>query len=202
MSIILALRVDKTKTIRRGQAYLWQVIRDLTAADRARPIFLDEIMARMAGTDRSVVRLDLGRMAKAGLISLTTSTAGPCWTVLKRPTRLPSLGKAGAAPRSGQEAMWTAMRALREFSPREIALTASTVERPVSLQTARTYVQRLNGAGYFTVVAPATSRSLAVYRLKPAMNGGPDAPRVLRTHLIYDPNRNEVMGEAEAEDAS
>ena len=34
------------------------------------------------------------------------------------------------------------------------------------------------------------------------MNGGPDAPRVLRTHLIYDPNRNEVMGEAEAEDAS
>lgn len=202
MSIILALRVDKTKTIRRGQDWLWQVIRDLTAADRNRQIFLREIMDRMASSDASAVRLDLGRMVKAGLIAPETSVAGPCWRVLRRVTKLPQMGRNGIVARSGQEAMWSAMRALKVFDARELALAASTEARPVTLVTAKSYLNRLNAAGYLAVVRPATPQRIAAYRLKPAMNTGPEAPKVLRTHLIYDPNRHEVMGLVQAEETT
>lgn len=203
MSIILALRVDQTKNIKRGQDYLWQVIRDLTAADRNRPIFLSEIMKQMAGTDASAVKLDLVRMVKAGLIAPQTSAAGPCWQALKRPTKLPALGKEGLAVRSAQDAMWAAMRALKVFDARELSLAASTEDRAVPLWTAKSYLRRLDTAGYLTVTRAATKGPggrTATYRLKPSMDTGPEAPRILRTRMVYDPNRNEVMGLSETED--
>ncbi len=203
MSIILALRVDETKLIKRGQDYLWQVIRDLTAADRTRPFFLAEIMKHMAGTDASAVKTDLTRMVKAGLIAQQTSAAGPCWQALKRPTKLPALSREGLAVRSAQDAMWAAMRALKVFDARELSLAASTVERAIPLWTAKSYLQRLDAAGYLTVTRRATKGPggrTAAYRLKPSMDTGPEAPRILRTRMVYDPNRNQVMGPAEAED--
>lgn len=203
MSKILALMVDKTKPVRRGQDYLWQVIRELTATDRDRQVFLSEIMNRMGGTDTSAVKLDLARIVKAGLMEPDVSIAGACWRVVRRPTKLPPLSKDGLAVRSGQSAMWLAMRALKSFDATELSLASSTEERRVTLETAKSYLRRLDAAGYLAIKRPAKKgpgSRLTVYRLKPSMDTGPEAPRILRTHLVYDPNRNEVMGLAETED--
>lgn len=194
MPIILALRVDKTRKIRRGQDALWQVVRDLTAADRDRQVFLSEI-ARQMDEDASILKLHIGRLVKAGFMIPDTSIAGPCWRLVKRPTKIP-------VAQTRQDAMWASMRALKTFDARELALAATTEALPVSVSTAKQYLKFLAPAGYLALVReaiPGSGGRLALYRLKPSMDTGPEAPKVLRTLLVYDPNRDEVFGPAEAE---
>jgi hypothetical protein len=83
----------------------------------------------------------------------------------------------------GREAMWRTMRILtRPWTPRELAVHASTEEHPVALQEAQDYAQRLCRAGYLHRTAAQT------YRLIPARYTGPQPPRIQRTKAIWDPN--------------
>jgi hypothetical protein len=206
MAIVLALKVDKTKPIRRGSAYYWKVVRDLTAADRDRLFTIEDVLGQTNSVDKATVRQWLTNLVDAG-IAARQDPARPGAPVLfrlvQRPSVLPHLARGGRVVASGQEAMWNAMRALRSFTALELAVSASTEERPVTLETAKSYVHRLQAAGYLTVEREAVSgrgARLAVVRLKKTMNRGPLAPRILRTKLVYDPNIDEVVGEAEAEE--
>lgn len=202
MAIVLALKVDKTKPVRRGSAHIWRVIRDLTEQDRSRPFTAAEIIVHcdasvILGTIKGVLRT----LTKAGIVE--ESAAFPnMWRVLKRPTQLPHLTREGRVVRSGQEAMWNAMRALRVFSPSELAMASSTEERRVTTMTAKSYVARLFAAGYLTIERASTPKSQASYRLKPSMNTGPLAPKILRIKAVFDANREEVFGLADAEEVS
>ncbi len=198
MAIILALRVDKTKPVRRGSAHIWSVIRRLTEQDRQQPFTASQILAEcdssvILGTIKGVLR----QLAAAGIVEETMAS---CWRVRKRPTQLPHLNRSGKVVRCGQEAMWNGMRALRVFSPSELAMASSTEERSVTTMTAKSYVARLFAAGYLTIERAATSKSQASYRLKPSMNTGPLAPKILRIKAVFDPNREEVFGLADAEE--
>lgn len=196
MAEILALKVDRSRPIRRGSAYMWSVVRELTKDRRDRVFTLADILAQTNSTELSTVRKWARTLAKAGILEEVDGG----FRCLKRPTMLPHLSNAGEPVPSRNDAMWAAMRALKSFSPRELALVASTEEAPVKEWTAKSYTVLLNAAGYLVVTSAATPRKQATYRLKPSKNTGPLAPRILRTKLVYDPNLQQVMGEAEAEE--
>lgn len=196
MAEILALEVDAKRPIRRGSAYMWSVVRDLTAADRNRAFGVADVLDQTNGTEPGTVRKWLRTLVKAGVL---TEEQGS-FRCLRRPTMLPHISNDGRIVPARNDAMWATIRGLRTFTPRELALVASTEEAAVKEWTAKAYVVKLFAAGYLVVVTPATSRRQATYRLKPSKNTGPLAPRILRTKLVYDPNLNQVMGDAEIEE--
>ncbi|BBF92395.1 hypothetical protein [Blastochloris tepida] len=204
MSIVLALKVDPGVPIRRGSAYFWRVIRDLTETDRDAAITVPDIHRQTAGADPATIRSFLQTLARAGILEELPTARGQAarWRVVRRPTHLPRLSRDGRVVPSGQDAMWTAIRNHAEFDARDIAHSATTEERPVSLATALAYIQRLHHAGYLKVQRAGTPGQHAVYRLKRAMNTGPAAPMILRTKLVYDPNTHAVVGAAEAEEVA
>jgi hypothetical protein len=105
--------------------------------------------------------------------------------------------KPGAKPvvearsRSPEENIWTAMRQLRSFSPRELAVHATTADTEVTLETAQEYCRALLGAGYLVVTRKAiAAKQLAIYRL--TKNTGPRPPREKRVRAVVDDNTETV----------
>ncbi len=198
MSAILALKNDPTKRVRRGSAYMWSVVRDLTAADRALTFTVDQVLSQTNATEPSTVRKWLSTLVRAGIVE----AVGSEFRLKRRPVILPHLSNDGRIVACGQDALWTAIRGLKGFTPRELALLASTEERPVTEWTAKSYVKMLNAAGYLLTIGEGNSRRQARYRLRPGMNTGPLAPQILRAKLVFDPNVQQVMGETVVEEVS
>lgn len=93
--------------------------------------------------------------------------------------------------RSPEQNMWTAMRQLKGFSPRELAAHATTETTAVTLEMAQDYCRVLLGAGYLTVVKKAIpGNRLAIYRL--VKNTGPRPPRAKRVRAVVDDNTETV----------
>lgn len=80
-----------------------------------------------------------------------------------------------------QSALWTALRALRNVESRAIAFYASTEERPITVQTARFWLNRLAQAEYLTAHGDGH------FTLRPTRNHGP-APVLVRGGLVLDLN--------------
>jgi hypothetical protein len=95
----------------------------------------------------------------------------------------PSARSPGATMGFRQQAMWTAMRSLRTFTPAELALAASTELISITSDTARPFIFDLKNAG---VIVPIGGNT---YRLLPSRNSGPRAPIVLRKEgAVFDVN--------------
>lgn len=106
--------------------------------------------------------------------------------------------KEGARPilaikaRSPEQNMWTAMRQLKSFSPRDLAAQATTEETEVTLDAAQDYCRALLGAKYLAVAKKAQSgKSPAIYRLM--RNTGPRAPREKRVRAVVDANTEQTI---------
>lgn len=107
------------------------------------------------------------------------------------------------APLTAREAMWNAMRALGQFTARELAVSASTEERAVSQRSANVYIKRLVEVGVLQVVqlpSKAMGRPLGsvagIYRLLKSADTGPGAPKLCNAGFVFDPNKNRVLGDA------
>lgn len=105
------------------------------------------------------------------------------------------------APLTAREAMWNAMRVLRQFTVDELAYTAATEERPVAQRTADRYVRELARAGVLLVVSRQKSLKCrgstpGIYKLSPHHNTGPQAPKLCNAGFVFDPNKNRAIGEA------
>ena len=88
--------------------------------------------------------------------------------------------------------MWTAMRGLRSFSPRDIAAHASTDKVTVSIDVAQSYCQMLVRASYLRVMDKAIpGRRDAVYRL--IQNTGPRPPVERRIRAVLDENLQKIV---------
>lgn len=74
-----------------------------------------------------------------------------------------------ARMRECRQALWTAIRGLRQFSPAELALAASTENLAVR-GAVQPFLAALTGAGYLDRLTPS------VYRLRRARDTGPRAP--------------------------
>lgn len=122
----------------------------------------------------------------AGLVTLTKSgmMVRKMWEV--RP------GAQMPAPiRSPEMNMWTAMRRLKVFTPRQIAAEGSTPQTEVTVEAAQAYTRALVMAGYLKVTRKAVpGRTEAEYRL--VRDTGPRPPREKRVRAIVDDNSEEV----------
>lgn len=204
MPALLELTVKAGRPLLRGQAHYWSVIRDV-GRDNAE-FTVGDIDAHCGGTvSASTVRGYLRQLAAGGYVEVIDAgnrrTPGR-YRLLRRPVEPPRLGADGdrLPAVSRQQAMWNALRAAESIDARELAVTASTEQATVELWTAKSYLKHLAEAGYLQVVRAGRQRHLTVYRLSPRQNSGPLAPKVLRTKLVYDPNRHEVMGRVLAEE--
>ena len=92
-----------------------------------------------------------------------------------------------------QEQMWRSMKMLDAFTPKDLAVNASTAEIPVSEVAAKSYVGDLAKAGYLAVVRKSKPGTQAVYRFIQTKNTGPLAPMVQRLKTVFDPNLDRIV---------
>lgn len=206
MSIVLALTMKKTgKRVLRGNDHFWTVIME---RHRDGKTFSIRDVDQASNVRDATIRDFIRRLEKAQLIEL----------VEEHPTLIDNRYKPlviqSAAPRVRRDGsviesqpatrcMWNLMRAplgRNGFTYVDLVGWARTDETQVSPNAAKTYIQMLRAAGYLIQIDPGKPGTPATWRLDPKMNTGPQAPMILRTKLVFDPNRQEVIGPAEAEE--
>lgn len=127
--------------------------------------------------------------------------------VVKRAVANAPIERPGPRKITAREAMWNAIRALKTFTARELAVTAATEDRPISQRSANLYIQRLAQAGVLQVVVapkratgkigPVPRGAIAgTWRLKKTADTGPQAPKLCNAGFVFDPNQNAVLGSA------
>lgn len=196
MSAVLELR-EVGKTVRRGQLYWWDQIRQwgkgatFTAAD------LD-----MSGLDRlDNIRDFIRKLERAGFIEWMNAEAElkrydqKIYKVVKAPRNLPPLTRDGQPGQQGrrQQNMWNTMRSAKTFTKRSLADFASVEGLRITELSAASYIKTLKAAGYLNTVKEAAWRTPAVYRLDPRRNSGPNPPMILRSSMVYDQNSGELV---------
>jgi len=93
-----------------------------------------------------------------------------------------------------QQQMWTAMRQLGAFTVAELRAAASTDDLILKQATVAFFVTTLHKAGALLCVTPSGNRRPGVYRLRPSLNTGPNAPVLVKGQLC-DGNRGTPIGE-------
>jgi hypothetical protein len=86
----------------------------------------------------------------------------------------------------GRENMWNAMRIMRTFTARELAVAARTPDCFVKESTAVDYARYLYHAGYLSKHKDGS------YQMLPSAYTGPHAPMIQRTKRVWDPNQRKV----------
>lgn len=203
----------------KGHDHYWKVIREL-GADGAE-FSITDVVKETAGHKDSVGdfvrRLTRTEPAIAEAVGWR-QVRNPAWKpgswvkartyrLLLTPHETPSLRRNGEAGRYGRvrQHMWNILRgpqARSGIAADELVMLAETAEFPILLGTAKEYLQKLEAAGYLVVDQAAARNRLTRYRLRPSMNSGPRAPKLLKTEVVYDPNRKVVVGQALAEEVS
>lgn len=112
------------------------------------------------------------------------------WVLVKECAEAPRLDKRGQVVTQGLGtlAMWRAMKVLKSFDYHQLRQAASMPPLEVKPESAKTYVNVLARAGYLQELRPAKPGTAAVYRLKPSMNTGPNAPAITRRKCVFDRN--------------
>ncbi len=200
MAIILTLK--SSGTVRRGKAHFWSVIRELTEGDRKAEFSVADIFARSNEPHDAVIGAFLRLATRAGILRQVKNSKPQRWAVVRRPVRLPTLSADGRVVMTGRQAIWNAIRALQAFTAAELAVAAATEDCPIDPKSANDYVLRLKAAGYLKIERPGKPGRPALYRLRPNMNTGPLPPQVLRAKIIWDQNREQIVGPVEAEEVT
>ena len=125
-----------------------------------------------------------------------TDRRGPTGThryAIINPGDAPPLRRGDSSLGRRQQALWTAMRSLRQFRASSLAEAASTDTVMIARETASGYIADLLRVGYLAVVGRAPERSQTlVYRL--VRDSGPRAPIVMRAEAAcFDLNLMKVI---------
>lgn len=190
-----------TAAVPRGHAGFWAIIRE---RDAAGPWSITDI-AGGTNARRDTVADYVRRLVRAGIAEALGTvdrtdnrTPAALYRLTRRPIDAPRIRRDGTESLpTGQEQMWRAIRQLPNFSVPELVHAASTDVVRIAPEAAYTYVRRLHGAGYVAPLDPTAPWRTCAWRLKPSMNTGPHAPRVMRTKFVWDDNLGQVVGAAE-----
>lgn len=190
----------------RGFEAFWRVILEMDRS-QGRFTITDIVMGTNAGRD--TIRDYVMRLQRAGYIAVAGNDGGATgrakvYRLVKRPAEAPRLRRDGTEVNQGQprEQMWRTAKIIKEFSPKDLAINASTEECQVSEIDAKDYCKYLLKAGYIAVKRPAKSGAAgrqAIYRFLSTRNTGPKAPMVQRVKAVFDPNLGEVVWTAKEE---
>lgn len=115
----------------------------------------------------------------------------------------PRVRKDGSRVTQGmsQEQMWRTLRVLKgDINARELAAHASTAQIPVAESAAKDYLKHLKHAGYITLTADAKHVGKAAFqaRYRLVRNTGPRPLMIQKTTTVYDPNIDEIVWAAPA----
>lgn len=190
-----------------GRQGVWQAIRKLRQ-------FTLQAIANEAAADLTAARTYVDSLRRGGYLAVIGTAppkgaAGNPQSARKRANIFELVKDVGfEAPRvkrdgspciqgAAREQMWRAMKLLDSFTPRELALAASTDDQAVSDVDAADYARNLHKAAYLTVIQAATKRTQARYRFVRNRNSGPLPPQVQRLSSIWDPNLRMVVWQEE-----
>ncbi len=190
----------------RGQDGYWTLITNV--ADGGATYFTLADIDGLTNAGRNIVADYVARLVKAGYLEIVSTDRLPRVGVrhtyrLARTARgAPRLRRDGSEyPETARDRMWRAMKMLDRWTPADLAVATETETLPpVGLLTVKSYVWRLDAAGVVQKIDPGKPGTQATYRL--LRNIGASAPRILRTHLVFDPNSNTVIGPADAEEVA
>jgi len=171
---------------------LWEIIRKMgTVTFRS---LRNETVLSM-DTVRDYVR----SLEKAGFLRKLPREEGPwapnTWELIKDVgVEAPRVRRDGTLVTQGEgrRNMWEAMRILRVFTPRDLAVAASLPDCPVKESTALDYAKHLCKAGYL-------KKNGREYRFLPSAYTGPLAPQIQRTKRVWDPNLKQVRWRSDGE---
>lgn len=138
-------------------------------------------------------------LEKAGYLERMNSKemrhgSAACWKLIKDiGFEAPRVRKDGSPVTAGQGRanMWSAMRIMRRFTARELAVAARTPDCFVAESTAADYAKHLCHAGYLR------SQDDGSYLMLPTAYTGPKAPMIQRTKVVWDPNQNKIRWRSE-----
>jgi hypothetical protein len=186
-----------------GPEQFWTAMRDLTKRNGG--FSWREIYINSDGVGRDAARRYVVACAKAGHIKqIDMRGREKIYIVTRQSAKTPLIvmrdGDPGARGQHRQH-IWTAMRTLSVFTAREIAAAASTDEVRINVKTVERYIHQLRTAGLVTYMQNAGKSGASTYRLKPAANSGPRAPRILQARFVYDANLKKVVGDASTSEA-
>ena len=207
MAAFVKLRVTGAERLRRGQDYMWSVIREYHATGQ--PFSVLDIWKRTAEPQRSTVSAFVIRLEKAGFVKRAGERKGlsghaeKLFLVAQSQTAAPVVGKNGGASRYGQgrQNMWNVMRRERDgFTALELAALATTDDVPCAVQTAFNYCKRLEHVGILGVAMPGGKGTPRRWWLKGSGNSGPKPPMIMNGTIVFDQNLSSVVGEVIAEE--
>lgn len=197
-------------TVLRGPDFYWQKACEFTVEKQG--FTVAELAGCTCGVANSTVQQWVNAMKRQGeiiVVGARSSIAGKqahVYGVFRMRREAPVVRRPDFTGRLGraQQQLWNAMRTLPNFSIQELAVAASTEERPVSRNTANKYVAALARAGLVAAIElPVHGRKgrtgaiAGMWRLLKHHNRGPAAPQILQARFVFDPNRDEIVGESE-----
>jgi len=177
-----------------GPQHYWKMMAELSAKGG---FTVSDVHKLTNGRSRATVKSYVIFCAKQGFVEAigerpTSVPPSIIYKVRDRRMPAPVQRRANFASSQGRrcQQMWTAIRALKLFTIRELAVAATTSEIVVGEKRAREYVQLLLRAGYVAEIGQRTRRGQqARWKLMPACNTGPLAPATLeRGAVLYDRN--------------
>lgn len=201
MPRLVTLTVTEARPMRCGADYWWSCILDLTREGA------DFSYAKLDGLSDPYHERYLGqflrRLEKTGFIS-KVEAGSRTYRLVKRQSQVPSLGHDARESQRGRrlQNMWNVMRRRRSgFTVDELALDASVDDLVVARNTAKQYCLLLARAGMLAVQAPGKrGEGRNIYVLRGSANTGPKAPSKMKATMVYDPNREIIIGDVVAEE--
>lgn len=197
-------KLDLQLTVPRGVDAYWKIIRELDeiGAWSVRDI-ADQTNVNTASVRDFVRRLEAGRFAvrKGTRPTNQPHKPAPIYRLLKAPHYTPRLRRDGSElPECINDRLWRTMKMAKRFTSQELTELASDEARMMKLYTVKKYIQHLVRAGIVQTLIPGAGKRAAVYRV--GNNIGPQAPKILRCHSVYDPNKDQIVGETLGEEVT
>jgi len=149
---------------------------------------------------QDTIRAYLRGLAKAGFVQRTDDqkilTAARYQLINDCGVDAPRVDRNGQPCRLGlmSEQIWNAMRVLKTFSVQDIVVHSQSSHVQPSEAYVKTYITKLKRAGYLRVEAKGKKGQTPTrYRLIPARVSGPLAPKIQRSHSVFDANLQTVV---------
>lgn len=172
-------------TIPANRDGIWKLIRQLKT-------FTLTDLDQTIDMERSSIKTYLDALLKAGFLKaeFQDEVKDKIYHLAKdNGVRRPDITREGAKkPITGRQRMWMAMKVLKRFDYRDLALTAK-----VPSIEAKSYLQALLKANYVRVLKKGRSTTPNVYQFLARMDHGPYAPVVKKDKSIYDRNLQKTV---------
>lgn len=177
-----------------GRQVIWEAIRT-----RGKELFSILALTDATWISRHTIRSYVNCLTAGGVLERVETPEGLRWRLVRdEGYYAPRLNQKGEPVTQGLgvEQMWRAMRGLKQFNPRDLAIHATTDVVGVSNETAKSYCSMLLSCGYLACTQKATNTHQATYQL--IRNSGPLAPQIQRVKQVFDPNSKTVYQKGDA----